>query len=266
MRCCFDTTEYTGIPDAEPCPQALNVPEIISGLDRLYNAGLESEAAQYLAGWLERAREAGDWRAELSIVSEQLGQCRRNNDVQLAQRSIDAALALVREHRLGQTVSGATVLLNAATTMKAFGRADESLPVFKHVCRVYAANLDPADYRFAGLFNNMALSYADVGDTQEAENCFLRALRIVEKTREPGNDIAVTYCNMAEMFGARDAEDTRIEKYLDLAWEALNAPGLPHDGYHAFTISKCLPCFDKYGFFLYAKALRAREAEIRSRG
>lgn len=34
--CCFDASAYTGTPDSEPCANALNVPEIIRGLDALY--------------------------------------------------------------------------------------------------------------------------------------------------------------------------------------------------------------------------------------
>ena len=36
MRCCFDTSEYTGVPDTEPCARTLDVPAVIRGLDALY--------------------------------------------------------------------------------------------------------------------------------------------------------------------------------------------------------------------------------------
>ena len=49
------------------------------------------------------------------------------------------------------------------------------------------------------------------------------------------------------------------------AWENLNAEGLPRDGYHAFTVSKCIPSFDYFGFFLYAAQLRERVKEIYER-
>ncbi len=118
------------------------------------------------------------------------------------------------------------------------------------------------DYRFGGLYNNMALSCADVGDVESAEKYFLLAMRIIEKTKDPENDLAVTLCNMAELYASVSPEDARIERCLDKAWEYLNAPSLPRDGYHAFTISKCAPCFDYFGFFLYAKTLRERAAKI----
>lgn len=260
--CIFDASQYTGAPDGSPCPQAVDVPAAVRALDALYAAGREKDAGAFLDERLETARRGGDWRAELSLLSEQLGQVRRSMDEEKGLRAVGDALALIREHRMGQTVSGATVMLNAATTLKCFGRASESIPIFTHVARVYASHLDPADYRFAGLYNNMALSCDDVGDVEAAERYFKLALKVLEKTERPGNDCAVTWCNLAELYGKRDADDPRIEACLDRAWECLTDPALPLDGYHAFTLSKCIPSFDHYGWFLYAKKLRERMATI----
>ena len=196
------------------------------------------------------------------MTSELLGQYRRTQEADKGLGAVNHALELIRAHGLGRTVSGATILLNAATTLKAFGHAKDSIPIFTHVARVYADNLDPGDYRFAGLCNNMALSYDETGDTENAERCFRLALAILEKIGGQENDCAVTWCNLAEMYGRRDPEDERIGECLEKAWDCLNAPGLAHDGYHAFTISKCAPCFDYYGFFLYAKELRERAEKI----
>ena len=260
--CIFDTAQYTGTPDAAPCPHSVDVPRLIARFDALCNQGREEDARDLLEGALETARQAGDWRAEVSVTSELLGQYRRTQEAEKGLAAVNHALAIIRAHCLGRTVSGATILLNAATTLKAFGHAAESIPIFTHVARVYADHLDPADYRFAGLYNNMALSYDDVGDVKSAERFFDLALQTLEGTEHPENDSAVTWCNLAEMYGKRDAEDARIADCLDMAWACLNAPDLPRDGYHAFTISKCAPTFDHFGFFLYAKELRERAEAI----
>ena len=49
---------------------------------------------------------------------------------------------------------------------------------------------------------------------------------------------------------------------MERAWDYLNAPGLPRNGYHAFTISKCGPSFDYFGYFLYSKELKERAERI----
>lgn len=260
--CIFDTSQYTGHPDSHPCPRSIDVPEIIRALDALYAQGRESEAQGFLEEKLRYAREIGDWRGELSMLSELLGQYRRSMNELKGIACINDALRLIREHRMGQTVSGATVMLNAATTLKCFGRAKESLPIFTHVSRVYSDSLDPSDYRFPGLYNNMALSYADLGDIDSAERFFNLALKLIAAIPNSGNDMAVTYCNMAEMYAKSDLEDERIEACMEMAWECLNAPGLPRDGYHAFTASKCAPSFDYFGYFLYAKELKERAESI----
>ena len=260
--CIFDAGQYTGVPDSAPCPGSIDVPGVIRALDALYENGREAEAERFLEQAREQARGLGDWRGELSVTSELLGQYRRSMSEEKGLAAVQQALALIRAHRMGQTVSGATVMLNAATTLKCFGRAEESIPIFTHVARVYADHLDPADYRFAGLYNNMALSYDDAGDLASAERFFKLALRIIEKTEQPGNDSAVTWCNMAEMYARRDPEDPRADACMEEAWACLSALGLPHDGYHAFTVSKCAPTFDRFGYFLYAKELRERAEKI----
>ena len=260
--CIFDTSQYTGTPDSEPCRESIDVPGIIRELDGLYNSGRENEAQSFLEARLHEARKIGDWRGELSMLSELLGQYRRSMSEAKGLDCIKDALELIRLHRMGQTLSGATVMLNAATTMKCFGRARESIPVFSHVARVYSSKLDPMDYRFAGLYNNMALSYADVNDIPSAERYFKLALNVISKCPQPGNDMAVSYCNMAEMYAKLDLEDERIYQCMEKAWDCLSDESLPHDGYHAFTISKCAPSFDYFGYFLYARELKERAEKI----
>ena len=265
MRCCFDTSEYTGVPDTEPCEKTVDVPAIIRGLDALYAQGREAEAHDCLERHLDEARAVGDWRAELSLTSELLGQYRRSMDEKKGLAAVDDALALVKAHRMGRTVSGATVLLNAATTLGCFGENAEALPIFRHVCRVYADNLDPQDYRLAGLYNNMANAHAALGERAEAEELFLRALRILESLEGGKTEIAVTLCSLAELYDAADPEDARIAQVLERAWETLDDPALPRDGYYAFMASKCLPVFDRLGFFLYANDLKERIRDIHER-
>ena len=260
--CIFDTSQYTGAPDTAFCPSALDVPALIRETDGLNASGRERDARDLLEKSLAEARTHADWRSGLTVLSELLGQYRRTGEKDKGLRTVNEALALIRAHGLGRTVSGATVMLNAATTLKAFGHAKDSIPIFTHVARVYADNLDPADYRFAGLYNNMALSYDETGDIANAERCFHLALAVLEKLGRQENDRAVTWCNLAELYGRRDPEDERVGECLEKAWDCLNAPGLARDGYHAFTVSKCAPCFDYYGFFLYAKQLRERAEKI----
>lgn len=261
-RCCFDASAYKKAADAAPTAEKLSVPEIIKGLDALYEQGRENEAQSYLEGWLRLSREKGDWRSELSMLSELLGQYRRSGDSAKGLECVRQALELIEAHSMADTLSGATVLLNAATTLKCFGRAKEATGLFTRVSRVYSERLDPLDYRFAGLYNNMALALADEGEYKSAEQYFLRAMAVMEHCPGGENELAVSCCNLAELYGRQDMEDERIGQRLEMAWDYLNSDGLKRDGYHAFTISKCAPCFDYFGYFLYAAELRERAKRI----
>ncbi|MBQ1576713.1 MAG: hypothetical protein IIZ83_07110, partial [Oscillospiraceae bacterium] len=103
------------------------------------------------------------------------------------------------------------------------------------------------------------------GDLEGAERMFRAAIAIMEKLPGGQNEIAVTLCSMAEMFDRADPEDPRIADCLEQAWAALDDPALPRDGYYAFMASKCLPVFDRLGFFLYAADLKERIGEIHAR-
>ncbi len=254
--CPFDNTAYTGTPDIKHTFKALDIPKLIGELDVLYADNDYPAAERLISAGMEKAVSAGDWRSQLSLVSEQLGLYRKTMEEEKALSAIAEAEKLIAAHAMGRTVSGATVLLNAATTMKCFGNAEGSIPLFEHVLTVYSENLDPHDYRLAGLYNNMALSYEDTGNYGKAEKLFRMAIELLESLENTNSDLAVTWCNLAEMYDSLDNEDGKISECMENAGELLLDPGLVHDGYYAFTAGKCLPLFDRLGFFYYAAQLR----------
>ena len=87
--------------------------------------------------------------------------------------------------------------INAATTWKAFGQAEKALPLYEKAWRAYSGTLDPADYRFAGLSNNMALSYADLGEYAQAGTYYEKAIGIMKKL--PQGSMAVSYTHLASI-------------------------------------------------------------------
>ena len=247
--CCFDASMYTGTPDSTPCSVNLDIKRIIAELDKLLYSGDDTAAGEFLDRWCAKAAEVGDWRSELTLQSELMGYHRRTNDEKSALNAVNRGLEIIKDHRLGSTISGATILLNAATTLKAYGMADRSIPMFIQVCRVYASTLDPLDYRFGGLYNNMALSYADIGELETAEGYFKKALAVVACCDNPQNELTVTYCNLAELYERMGCAE-KVASALDAALENLRSPTLPHDGYYDFTVSKCLPTFEHFGYKL----------------
>ena len=58
-----------------------------------------------------------------------------------------------------------------------------------------------------------------------------------------------TLNNLAELY-ERMGREADIAKALKLAQDNLHSPTLPHDGYYDFTVSKCLPTFEHFGYKL----------------
>lgn len=240
----------------------INVPEFLKTLDRLFASENLEKAEELLEGTLEKARTLGDWSAEISVLSEMMGFYRRNNKADKGLRAVYEGLSLIEKHSLGNSVSGATVMLNAATTLKAFGKAAEGIPVFLAAERTFAEKLDPNDYRFAGLYNNMALSFVDTDDIKSAEECYKKALSILGTCKNGECEMAVTYCNMAYMYHKADPEDERINEVMNKAEACLESPHLERDGYYAFTASKCYSAFEYFGYFIYADKLKKISEKI----
>ncbi len=262
-QCCpLDTYSHT----AKTAPtDKIPVMEIIKELDELYSRERNADGSALLRRWTKKAEEIGDWSGELSMLSELMGHHRRTGNRLEALSACERGLSIIKEQGIENSVSAATVMLNAATTYKAFGGAKKALPIFSHVCRVYSDALSPEDYRFAGLYNNMALAYADVCDYENAEDCYNRALHVLRSCKNSENEQAVTYCNLCELYDKINPEDERIAAFAEKAYSILSSDTLAHDGYHAFTISKCAPTLDKLGFFLWAAELNKRAKEIYER-
>ena len=170
---------------------------------------------------------------------------------------------------LKNSVTSGTTWINAATTLKAFGQPQKALPLYEKAWRAYSGSLDPMDYRFAGLSNNMALAYVDMGEYAHAGNYYEKAMSIMKKLPGGSMEMAVTYVNLACMYdvwvhcsdlegddAAPDDWDERIWDCLDKAMEYLDDPQAKRDGYYAFTCSKCAGTFGYFGQFRRKKSWR----------
>ncbi len=239
-----------------------NVPELLAVLDSYYSKNDLDGAGSFLEAELDRVKKAGDWSAELSLLSEQMGYFRRTGDRKKGIAACEKGMDLIKEHNLGDSVSGATVLLNAATTLKAFSLPERSAELFLRVERVYGKLLRDDDYRMAGLYNNAALTFVDLGNFAEAEKRYKKALSVLDRCRDSENEKAVTFCNMAYMYAAVDPTDGRVEEVMKAAERCLEDPETQRDGYYAFTASKCRSAFEYFGFFAFAEELGRRAEEI----
>ena len=221
--------------------------EVIQECDRLFNAEKMVELGEHLRKWREEARRIGDREAELGILSELMGHYRMQGDRERGLMAVRDGFALLGQLGIAGSVTAGTILINGATALQAFGDVDGALNYYKEAFRCYGAHLDPNDWRFAGLLNNMAAAYAAKHDVKYAEAYYRKALDVLKAC---GNlmDAAVTHVNLAQMYAAEDRNDPRIASELELAVACFDDPAAVHDGYYAHTCRKCASAFGPLGF------------------
>lgn len=245
--------------------EEIPVKAVIEELDALFDKNLLQEAGEFLRGWLSKAREAGDWKGELTIQNELMGYYRKTGEEAEGLLAVREGLELLKKEGVYDTVTGGTTLLNAATTLKAFGHAADAVGFYEEAARIYSSKLSPSDYRFAGLYNNMALAWTDLGEYETAEQMYERALQIMKNLAGGEMELAVTWTNMACLYHVWKEEPERedmIASCLEKAISYLDDPEVKRDGYYAFTCEKCAGTFGYFGYFLKKKELEERAAAI----
>lgn len=251
----FDPERQTGV---------LPMRDIIARLDILLNQERYQEANRLLHYWQAEAQNIRDREGELGVLSEIIGLSRRIGDQDGGLAAIERAFTLIDALRL-ETRAAGTVWLNGATTLKAFGKAEEALAYYEKARENFKQTLSPEDALWGGFYNNYALALADVGRLGEALVYYHRAMEIMEKQPNGGLEIAITLMNMAELYERAGEEEAQIETVLTAAQQLLDNPSYPRNGYYAFVCRKCAPTFGHFGWFRMKNDLNERADRIYER-
>ena len=263
-RCLLCGEPYGAAPQIKPIPQR----RIIEKLDDYMSRRDYPAAERHLLYWLEEAKLGGDRRGELMVRNELVGHYRKAGDRDKALSHGEAALALLRELDFDGTVSAGTTYTNVATACNAFGENKRALALFEKARAVYESSPRTAPELLGGLYNNMALTCAAEGRFDEAFALYEKAMDVMATVPGGALEQAITCLNMADATAARkgmEAAEPEINALLDRAWDLLNDPSAPRDGYYAFVCEKCAPSFSYYGYFLAADELIKRAEGIYER-
>ena len=251
----------------EPAQSRIPITRIISKLDTLLGKKEYDSACRLLKNWLDEADAAGDRQGRLAVLNEQIGLYRKLEMKSECLQAIEEALCLFKELNFGETVTGATTCINAATGYRAFGKTEDALPLYMHAQTVYEKLLPPGNGRLAGLYNNMALTLTALKRYSEAGTMFMKAMDILEQTENSEPELAITLLNLADLVYAEQGPEegeTRIGEYLDRAEILLDSGNISKDGYFAYVCEKCAPVFGFYGYFFAEKKLEERAGKIRN--
>ena len=165
-------------------------------------------------------------------------------------------MTLLGKARLDRRSRG-TILINAATGLAAFGRAEEALRLYREAEAIFHSVLRAGDPLLAALYNNMSAALRALGDLTEAERYLLRAERTVrDGPHHP--DLATTRVNLAQLYALDDSDEEKMLAALDRAWEIFDDPETIWDGYYAHTALKCAGAYEELGQGDRAAELRER--------
>ena len=251
-------------PELAEAKGRIPVKRIIEKADGYFNKNDLAGAKRHLEYWEKEARALNDLNGELSVVNELLGLYRKNGDEKNALRVIERALFLTETLDIKDTVSAATIYLNLATTYKAFGKFTAALPLYEKTLKIYTANLETNDERFGGFYNNYALALTDAAEYEKAEQCYLNAIKVMEKAENGKPDLAITYVNLAHLY-ERTEKPEKITDCLFNAYGLLNDEENVKNGYFAYVLDKCAPSFKYFGYDKIANDMKKESKEIYER-
>lgn len=223
----------------------------IQELDSLMGQARWDEAEALLLLYKSRATARGDRQTELSLCNELVGFYRQRQKENGFAPHWQRCQQLLEELNV-RGVSRGTILINGATALVSFGKAEEALPFYQEAFGCYLRGLSPEDERFAALFNNMASAFQACGAYERAEEHMKMAMDVLEK--KPHHvDVATTWVNLAQLY-ARWQRPADVSAALDRAMERFDDPEVLWNDYYAHTCRKCAGAFAALG-----QPLRERE-------
>ena len=176
---------------------------------------------------------------------------------------MEESLSLVEKLGLTQSLSGATIYINAATTLSFFGREEEGLRLYDKAAECYIGNNLTETYEYAALLNNRAGTLNGLKRYDEAEENWNEAIEILKKVGYHDGEIAISLVMLAHLTFDRDNTSyEKVEALLDEAWAYLNSDNQAKDGNYAYVLRKCAPSFEYFQRPMEAQALRDVAREV----
>ncbi|MDE6847550.1 MAG: tetratricopeptide repeat protein [Lachnospiraceae bacterium] len=197
----------------------MNVDKFFETLDSYFAKQEIEKVDPFLVSSLEQAKEEEDNGAYISICNEMIGFYRSISAFEKAYAAAEDVLLLMEELQMEHTEHFATTLLNAATAYRAAGDYATALRFYKQALQIYDGILQPQDYRYAGLYNNMSILLEKMDENEEAIAYADKALSIIEALEGGEMETATTLTNLALLyFKVSQAEKAKelLEKALSL--------------------------------------------------
>ena len=242
----------------------MNVEKFYETLDSYFTQQQIDQVDPFLAASLEQAKEERDYGAYISICNEMIGFYRSISAFEKAYIAAEDVLLLMEELNMENTEHFATTLLNAATAYRAAGDYTTALRYYRQALQIYDGILNPQDYRYAGLYNNMSILLEKMDDNEEAIAYAKKALSVIETLPDSEPQTATTMTNLALIcFKVNRFDEAR--ELLEKALSLFEQNGGQTDEHYSGAIAGVAEAWYRMGD--YTKALEYYEralAEVKS--
>lgn len=206
----------------------MDIENVLCKYDEMVTQGQMQAAVEYLEKKAVECVEEGESTSAITIFNELEGFWRVAGEKEKSYAAAEAALGLISSSEMEGSIGHATTLLNYATAKTAFGEAEEALELYDKVEKIYDWQLPEDDYRYAGLYNNMAQSLLRVNDVKTAGEYFAKSLALLEKMQNVQSETATCHSNLAICLMAQKKLDEAGENLKKSEKLFASLPGDPH--------------------------------------
>lgn len=237
----------------------MDINEILKKLDALFGQNKIEEIEPFLLQCLEEAKETENFGVYISICNELIGFYRSVSNFRKAFDVSEDVLLLMEELQLENTEHFATTLLNVATAYRAAGEGEKSYSYYMRAMNIYEQLLEPDDYRFASLYNNMSILSLEQGNDEKAAEELKKALTIIEKLDSESPERATTLTNLALIYFKQNKNEEARET-LELALQIFDRNGKDTDAHYSAALAGIGEAY--YHMEEYEKSLQSYEKSL----
>ncbi len=237
----------------------MNVDKFFETLDSYFAKQEIDKVDPFLVASLEQAKEEEDYGAYISICNEMIGFYRSVSAFEKAYAAAEDVLLLMEELQMEHTEHFATTLLNAATAYRAAGDYAAALRFYKQALQIYDGILQPNDYRYAGLYNNMSILLEKMDENEEAITYADKALSIIETLEGGEMETATTLTNLALIY-FKVSQAEKAKELLERALSLFEKNGENTDAHYSGALAGVAEAW--YRMQDYEKALEYYEKAL----
>ena len=237
----------------------MNVDQFYETLDSYFARQEIDKVDPFLVSSLQQAKEEEDYAAYISICNEMIGFYRSISAFEKAYVAAEDVLLLMEELQLDHSEHFATTLLNTATAYRAAGDYAQALRYYRQALQIYEGLLQPDDYRFAGLYNNMSILLEKMEENEEAISYAEKALAIIEKLEGGEMETATTLTNLALIYFKVSKPD-KAKELLEQALALFEKSGENADAHYSGALAGIGEAY--YHMQDYEKALEYYEKAL----